>query len=84
MDKTKMSMSSSVAITSKVATCHPLFGDRVKRAIRKVSIEFAREVQEVVRILRIMTFLYSAKDLSSVLRLYGIEDSGACANPNEM
>jgi hypothetical protein len=78
-----MSMSLSVAITNRVATRHPLFGRPVKRVIRMVGLEFAREVQDAVRILRIMTFLHSAKDLPSVLRLYGIEDSGARLNPNE-
>ena len=32
-------------------------------------------VQDVARMLRVIAFLHSAKDLSSILRLYGIENS---------
>jgi hypothetical protein len=49
--------------------------DAEKRVIRKASMEVARAVQDAVRVLRIMIFLHSAKDFSSVLRLYGMEDS---------
>ena len=34
-------------------------------------------VQDAARVLRVMAFLHSAKDLPSILRLYGIE------NPSE-
>jgi hypothetical protein len=84
MEKSKMSISSSAAITGKVATSHPLLGKRVKGAIRKASVEVASAVRNAARILRIMTFLHSAKDFSSVLRLYGIEDFNARQSPNEM
>jgi hypothetical protein len=40
-------------------------------------MEVARAVQDAARVLRIVIFLHSAKDFSSVLRLYGIE------NPSE-
>lgn len=51
--------------------------DAEKRVIRKASMEVARAVQDAARVLRIVIFLHSAKDFSSVLRLYGIE------NPSE-
>ena len=46
-----------------------------ERAIRTAGIEVARSAREAVRVLRIAIFLHSAEDFSSVLRLYGIEDS---------
>lgn len=49
--------------------------DAEKRVIRKTSMEVARTVQDAVRIFRIIIFLRSAKDFSSVLKLYGMEDS---------
>lgn len=69
--------------TSKVAPYHPAFAERVKRAVRAATIEVASAVREASRLLRIITFLHSARDLPSVLT-YGIEDSTACQNPNEM
>lgn len=72
------------ATTSKIATFHPAFGERLKGAVRTVSIEVASVVHEASRMFRIITFLHSARDLPSVLKLYGIVDSTACQNPNEM
>jgi hypothetical protein len=45
-----------------------------RRFARKIRVEAARTLRGVVRIFRIMVFLHSAKDLSSVLKLYGAED----------
>jgi hypothetical protein len=76
MDTSRMSISLA-ATMRKVANHHFLFGERAKRAIRTVSMEVARAVQDAARVLRIVIFLHSAKDFPSVLRLYGIE------NPSE-
>jgi hypothetical protein len=84
MGRSKMSASLSASIMSRVATFHLRFGKHATRSFRTARTEVGKAVQDVVHILRIMTFLHSAKDLPSVLRLYGIEDSDACPNPNEM
>ena len=49
--------------------------DAEKCTVRNVIEKVARTVRYSVCILRIVLFLHSAKDLSSVLRLYGVEDS---------
>jgi|GEM_PF-3501721 len=49
--------------------------DAEKRAIRSASVNFVSGVQGSARVLRIIIFLHSTKDLPSVLRLYGVEDS---------
>jgi len=46
-----------------------------KRALRTAGKEAARVMQEAVHVLKVMIFLHSAKDFTSVLRLYGIENS---------
>lgn len=46
-----------------------------KRVIWRASEEVGRAVQEAAHVLRIMIFLHSTKDFSSVLRLYGMEGS---------
>jgi hypothetical protein len=86
MDRSKMSASLSASIMSKAATFHLRFGKHATRArsFRTARTEVGKAVQDVVHIIRIMTFLHSAKDLPSVLRLYGIEDPRAYPNPNEM
>jgi len=48
-----------------------------RRVIRKASEEVGRAVQEAAHVLRIMVFLHSTKDFSSVLRLYGMSDGSA-------
>jgi hypothetical protein len=48
--------------------------DAEKRVIRMAGMRLARAVRSSARVLRIIVFLHSAKDLTSVLRLYGIED----------
>lgn len=48
--------------------------DAKKRVIQTASIEAVRAVQEAAHVLRIMIFLHSAQDFSSVLKLYGIEN----------
>jgi hypothetical protein len=45
-----------------------------RRFVRKIRVEAARILRDVARVFRIMIFLHSAKDLSSVLQLYGTED----------
>ena len=50
--------------------------DAEKRFIRKVSKEVVRAGQDAAHVLRVMIFLHSAKDFPSVLRLYGMENSG--------
>jgi hypothetical protein len=68
-----MQNSFSGATMSKVTTFH----------LSSACIKVGRAVQDAARIVRIMTFLHCAKDLHSVLKLYGIEDSRACQSPNE-
>jgi len=46
-----------------------------KRVIRTVDMRVARTVQNSAHVLRIAIFLGFAKDLQSVLMLYGVEDS---------
>lgn len=72
MDKHRMQDSFSGATMSKVRTFH----------LSSARIEVGRAVQDAARIFGIMTFLHCAKDLHSVLKLYGIEDSRACQGPN--
>jgi len=73
LDKNMMQNSFSGVTMSKITMFH----------LSSARIEVGRAVQDAARILRIMTFLHSAKDLHSVLKLYGIEDSRACQSPNE-
>jgi hypothetical protein len=49
--------------------------DAWRRVIRAAGMEVARAVEYSARVFRIMVFLHSAKDFSSVLRLYGIDNS---------
>lgn len=49
--------------------------DAGKAVIWTVSMEVARAVQEAAHVLRIIVLLHSAKDFSSVLKLYGMEES---------
>jgi hypothetical protein len=83
-DTSKTSTSLSASIMNKVATFHLRLGERVTCSFRTARMEVGRAVQDAARIIRIMTSLHSAKDFQSVLRLYGIEDSGECQSPNEM
>jgi hypothetical protein len=48
-----------------------------KRFARKIRMDAMRTLRDAARVFRIMVFLHSAKDLSSVLRLYGAEDPSA-------
>ncbi len=48
-----------------------------KSAIWAGNKKVAGATQDAARVLRIMIFLHSAKDLTSVLRLYGIDNSSA-------
>ena len=84
MDKSKMQNSFSGAIISKVATFHLCAVEWATRSFQTASLEAGKALKDAVRILRIITFLHSAKDLQSVLRLHGIEDSHACQSSNEM
>jgi hypothetical protein len=84
MDRSKMSASLSASIMSKTATFHLRFRKHATRSFRTARTEVGKAVQDVVHIIRIITFLHSAKDLPSVLKLYGIEDSRPHPNPNEM
>jgi hypothetical protein len=84
MDKSKMQNSFSGAIISKVSTFHLCVVEWATRSFQKASLEVGRALKDAARMLRIITFLHSAKDLQSVLRLYGIEDSHACQSSNEM
>ena len=47
----------------------------VMRFAHKISGEAVKIVRDTVCVFRIMVFLHSAKDFSSVLKLYGAEDS---------
>jgi hypothetical protein len=46
-----------------------------RRFAHKISVEAVKTVRDAVRVFRIMVFLHSAKDFSSVLKLCGSEDS---------
>ena len=45
-----------------------------RRFAHKISVEAVKTLRDAVRVFRIMVFLHSAKDFSSVLKLYGAED----------
>ena len=45
-----------------------------RRFVRKIRVEAVRILRDVALVFKIMVFLHSAKDLSSVLQLYGAED----------
>jgi hypothetical protein len=52
--------------------------DRVKawkRAVLRACIGLVKAAKDGIRVLKIMVFLHSATDFTSVLRLYGIEGS---------
>ena len=74
MGKNTVSTLLLMARTRKAKTCHILFAERVKGAARTARFEVVRALQDIVRVLRITIFLHSAKDFSSVLRLYGIDE----------
>ncbi len=46
-----------------------------KRFAHRVKARVQNTVHDAVHVLRIMVFLHSAKDFSSVLKLYEMEDS---------
>ena len=64
-----MSRIESVTVKSKS------IADAGKSVIWMASMKVARAAQEAAHVLRIIVFLHSAKDFSSVLRLYGMEES---------
>ncbi|MGD0979206.1 MAG: hypothetical protein ABR962_08720 [Candidatus Bathyarchaeia archaeon] len=84
MDKSRMQDSFSGAIISKVSTFHLCVVEWATRFFQTASLEVGRALKDAVRMFRVITFLHSAKDLQSVLRLYRIEDSHACQSSNEM
>ena len=45
-----------------------------RRFAREIRAGAVKTVRNAVRVLRIIIFLHSARDLSSVLKLYGAED----------
>ena len=84
MDKSKMQNSFSGAIISRVSTSYLSVENWATRFFETASLEIGRAVKDAACMLKIITFLHSAQDLQSVLRLYGIEDSSACQSLNEM
>jgi len=77
MDKSKTQNSFSGAIISRVSTSYLSVGNWATGSFETASLEVGRAVKDAARLLKIITFLHSAKDLQSLLRLYGIEDSHA-------
>jgi hypothetical protein len=58
----------------KIKTYRVLLEERLKSAVRTARTEATKVTHEAIQVLKIMIFLRSAKDLPSVLKLYGIED----------
>lgn len=75
MDESKVSTSSPMAVMNEDTTCHSSFREHQKSAIQTASMKATKAVQEAARVFRIMVFLSSAKDLPSVLRIYGIDSA---------
>ena len=75
MDENKTSILSPAMVMRKVTVCYSAFNKRLKWTVRKVRMETARAARDAARVFRIMILLPYAKDFSSVLRLYGIENS---------
>jgi hypothetical protein len=73
MDESKVSTSSPMAVMNEDTTCHSFFGRRRESAVQTSRMKAAKAVREAARLFRIMVFLSSAKDLPSVLRLYGLD-----------
>jgi hypothetical protein len=73
MEKIKIStLSPNTARKRATAERIPL-AQRARVVLADARSEIVKAGQNAVRVLRIMVFLHSAKDLSCVLRLYGIE-----------
>lgn len=77
VDESEKSTSFGTAGRSKLTMSDLVAGDDVKCVVQSAVLRIARTGEEVMRIVRIMAFLHSAKDLPSVLRLYGVESSGS-------
>jgi hypothetical protein len=75
MDRSEVSTSLPMALIGKDATHHSFFGERPKDAVLAVKMEIVKVMRHAVRLFRIMVFPSSAKDLPSVLKLYGIENA---------
>ena len=75
MNESKTGNTVSGTMIGGVSRSYPSVGNWATRSFEIASLEVGRSVKDVARILKIMTFLHSAKDLRSVLRLYGIEES---------
>lgn len=84
MDESRMHNSFSGAIIRRVSTFHLCVVEWATRSFQTASSEVGRALKDAGRMVRIITFLHSSKDLQSVLKLYGIEDSRACQSSNEM
>jgi hypothetical protein len=67
-------ISLSAVASRKIKTYLALFEERLKSAVRTTNTEATKVAHEATQVLKIIVFLPSAKDLPSVLRLYGIED----------
>jgi hypothetical protein len=75
MDENKTSVLSPAMVMRKVTVCYSAFNEHLKRTVRKARRETAKAARDTSRVFRIMILLPYAKDSSSVLRLYGIENS---------
>gem|GEM_PF-2915874 len=60
---------------SRIWVYRPFSVKRIKLAMRAVEMKVYRAFIEAMQILRIMMSLHSAKDFSTIPRLYGIEES---------
>ncbi len=73
MEKSKRPKLSSNMTRKRAIAAKILLAQRARVVVTKTRSEIVKAYQNAVRVLRIMIFLHSAKDLSCVLRLYGIE-----------
>lgn len=60
--------------TKKLRKEHERVNVDDKRFAHRAKVRVRNTVRDAVRVLRIMVFLHSAKDFSSVLKLYEMED----------
>jgi len=72
MEKNKI-RKPSANMTRKRVIASKILAQRARIVVTKTCSEMVKDWQNAVRMLRIMMFLHSAKDLSCVLGLYGIE-----------
>ena len=84
MDRNKTQDSFSSAIIHRFSAFHLSIENWAAHSFQTANWEVGIAVKDAFRMLKIITFLHSAQDLQSVLRLYGLEESHAGQNSSEM